>query len=32
MEETSAMWIFGLLGLGLLTTHLYLLAAGKGAK
>ncbi len=32
MEDTSAVWIFGLLALGLLTTHLYLVASGKGAK
>jgi hypothetical protein len=32
LEETSAVWIFGLLALALLTAHLYLVAAGKGAK
>ena len=30
MEETSAVWIFGLLALTLLTTHLYLVASAKG--
>ena len=32
LEETSAVWIFGLLALALLTTHLWLVATGKGAK
>ena len=32
MEDTSAVWIFSLFALGLLTTHLYLVATGKGAK
>jgi len=32
LEETSAVWIFGLLALALLTTHLYLVATAKGAK
>ena len=32
MEETSAVWIFGLLALALLTTHLYLLTVTKAAK
>jgi hypothetical protein len=32
LEETSAVWIFGLLALALLTAHLYLVATGKGAK
>ena len=31
-EETSAMWVFGLAALALLTAHLYLLAAGKGTR
>jgi hypothetical protein len=30
LEETSAVWIFGLLALALLTTHLYLVATAKG--
>jgi hypothetical protein len=30
LEETSAVWIFGLLALALLTTHLYLVAKAKG--
>jgi hypothetical protein len=30
LEETSAAWIFGLLALGLLCAHLFLVAAGKG--
>jgi hypothetical protein len=30
MEDTSAVWIFGLLALALLTTHLYLVANAKG--
>ena len=32
LAEASLVWIFGLLALGLLTTHLYLVATGKGAK
>ncbi|MGH7950932.1 MAG: BatA domain-containing protein [Limisphaerales bacterium] len=32
LEETSAVWIFGLLALALLTTHLYLVASAKGTK
>jgi hypothetical protein len=32
LEETSAVWIFGLLALALLTTHLWLVATAKGAK
>jgi hypothetical protein len=32
LEETSAVWIFGLLALALLTAHLYLVASGKGTK
>ena len=32
LEETSAVWIFGLLALALLTAHLYLVTTGKGAK
>jgi hypothetical protein len=32
LEEASAVWIFGLLALALLATHLYLVATGKGAK
>ena len=32
MVESSVVWIFGLLSLALLTTHLYLVATGKGAK
>jgi len=31
-EETSAVWMFALAALALLTVHLYLLAAGKGTK
>ena len=31
LEETSAVWIFGLLALGLLCAHLFLVATGKGA-
>jgi hypothetical protein len=31
LEETSAVWIFGLLALALLTTHLWLVATAKGA-
>jgi len=31
LVEASAVWVFGLLGLGALAMHLYLLAAGKGA-
>ena len=31
MEESSAVWVFGLLALGLLATHLYLVATAKGA-
>ena len=30
LEEASAVWIFGLLALALLTTHLYLVATAKG--
>jgi Aerotolerance regulator N-terminal len=30
MEESSAVWIFGLLALGLLCAHLFLVATGKG--
>jgi hypothetical protein len=30
MVETPATWVFGLLGLGLLVVHLFLLYAGKG--
>jgi hypothetical protein len=30
LEESSAVWIFGLLALALLTTHLYLVAMSKG--
>ena len=30
LEETSAVWIFGLLALALLATHLYLVATAKG--
>ncbi len=30
LEESSVMWIFGLLALALLTTHLYLVATAKG--
>lgn len=30
LEEASAVWIFGLLALGLLAAHLYLVAAAKG--
>ncbi|HAO79433.1 MAG TPA: hypothetical protein DCQ92_10750 [Verrucomicrobia subdivision 3 bacterium] len=32
LEDTSVVWIFGLLALALLTAHLYLVAAGKGTK
>ncbi len=32
LEETSAVWIFGLLALALLTTHLYLVATAKGGS
>jgi len=32
LAEASAIWIFGLLALALLTTHLWLIAGGKGAK
>ena len=32
LAETSAVWIFGLVALALLTAHLYLLAAGKGTR
>jgi hypothetical protein len=31
LEEASAVWIFGLLALGLLCAHLFLVATGKGA-
>lgn len=30
IEETSAVWIFGLLALGVLAAHLYLVASAKG--
>jgi hypothetical protein len=30
IEETSAVWIFGLLALGILAAHLYLIASAKG--
>lgn len=30
LEETSAVWIFGLLALAFLTAHMYLVAAAKG--
>jgi hypothetical protein len=32
LEEASAIWIFGLLALALLTTHLYLVATAKGGS
>ncbi|MEI9864626.1 MAG: VWA domain-containing protein [Limisphaerales bacterium] len=32
MEEASLVWMFALAALGLLTLHLYLLAAGKGGR
>jgi hypothetical protein len=32
LEEASLVWIFTLAALGLLTLHLYLLAAGKGGR
>jgi len=32
LEEASAVWIFGLLALGLLCAHLYLVSVGKGTK
>lgn len=32
LEESSAVWIFGLLALALLTTHLYLVASAKGGS
>lgn len=32
LEQTSAVWIFGLFALGLLAAHLYLVAAAKGIK
>jgi hypothetical protein len=32
LEEASAVWIFGLLALALLTTHLYLVATAKGGS
>jgi hypothetical protein len=32
LEETSAVWIFGLAALAILVTHLYLLATGKGGR
>lgn len=32
LEETSAVWIFGLAALGLLAAHLFLVATAKGAK
>ena len=32
LEETSAVWIFGLLALALLTAHLYLVAKAKGGS
>jgi hypothetical protein len=31
LEQTSAVWIFGLLALALLSAHLYLIAQAKGA-
>jgi hypothetical protein len=31
LVEASVVWIFGLLALALLTTHLYLVATTKGA-
>ena len=31
LEEASAVWIFGLLALGMLCAHLFLVATGKGA-
>jgi len=30
LEESSAVWLFGLLALALLTAHLYLVATAKG--
>jgi len=30
LEEASAVWIFGLLAVGLLAAHLYLIAQAKG--
>ena len=32
LEQTSAVWIFGLFALGLLAAHLYLVAMSKGTK
>lgn len=32
LQEASVVWVFGLLALGLLTLHLWLIASGKGAK
>jgi len=32
LEETSAVWIFGLLALVMLSAHLFLLAGGKGGR
>jgi hypothetical protein len=32
LEEASAVWIFGLLALALLTAHLYLVATAKGGR
>ena len=32
LEETSAVWIFGLFALGLLAAHLYLVTLGKGTR
>jgi hypothetical protein len=32
LEGTSAVWVFGLAALALLTVHLYLVAAGKGTR
>ncbi|MGA2853618.1 MAG: hypothetical protein ABSE90_05765, partial [Verrucomicrobiota bacterium] len=32
LEEASAVWIFGLLALAVLTTHLYLVATAKGGS
>jgi len=32
LEESSAVWVFGLLALALLTTHLYLVATAKGGR
>jgi hypothetical protein len=32
LEQTSAVWIFGLCALALLAAHLYLVATSKGTK